>query len=79
MDNETKLSSEQINTIMEDAKKQNINGKLDADEFMKKHLSESQAQKVKSVLSDPEKMKELLASPFAKKFMKAMNEKKEDG
>ena len=67
MDNETKLSSEQINSIKEalsdDKSTENV------EQIMEKHLNEKQRQAVKSFLSDEKKLKALLNSPFAKAFM----------
>lgn len=79
MDNETKLSSEQINSIMAEAKKQSVEGKVNAEELMKKHLNEEQAEKVRSILKDPEKLRQLLQSPMAQKFMNSMKEKQDKG
>ena len=67
MDNETKLSAEQINSI-KDALSDKKEPK-DIDRIMETHLSEKQRQAVKSFLSDEKKMKALLNSPFAKAFM----------
>ena len=67
MDNETKLSSQQINSI-----KQELSDKKDPKEIeniMEKHLTEKQRQAVKSFLSDEKKLQSLLNSPFAKAFM----------
>lgn len=67
MDNETKLSSEQINSI-KDALSDEKEPK-DIEKIMEKHLNEKQRQAVKSFLSDEKKLKALLNSPFAKAFM----------
>ena len=67
MDNETKLSSEQINSI-----KEALAGKekpADIESVMDKHLNENQKQAVRSFLSDPQKLQALMNSPFAKAFM----------
>lgn len=71
MDNETKLSKEQINSIKEElaSKKEDIN----INDFMAKHLNEKQRQAVSNIVSDPEKMRALMNSPFAKKFMERFN------
>lgn len=79
MDNETKLSSEQINSIMAEAKKQSVEGNVNTEELMKKHLNEEQAEKVRSILKDPEKLRQLLQSPMAQKFMNSMKEKQDKG
>lgn len=67
MDNETKLSNEQINSI-KDALSDKKDPK-DIEQIMEKHLNEKQRQAVKSFLSDEKKLKSLLNSPFAKAFM----------
>ena len=57
MDNETKLSSQQINSI-----KQELSDKKDPKEIeniMEKHLTEKQCQAVKSFLSDEKKLQSL--------------------
>ena len=67
MDNETKLSSEQINSI-----KEALSDEKDpktVEQIMEKHLNEKQRQAVKSFLSDEKKLNALLNSPFAKAFM----------
>ncbi len=76
MDNETKLSSEQINSI-----KAELSGKKDPkdiEQIMEKHLNEKQRQTVKSFLSDEKKLKALINSPFAKAFMEKYGGKAEE-
>ncbi|MBR5437995.1 MAG: hypothetical protein IKV21_03655 [Clostridia bacterium] len=76
MDNETKLSHEQINSIKE-ALGDKASPK-DIEAVMEKHLNGKQQQMVKSFLSDPQKLQALLNSPFARAFMeKLKNDKKE--
>ena len=53
MDNETKLSPDQINSI-KDALSDKSNPK-DIESIMEKHLNEKQRQTVKSILSDEKK------------------------
>lgn len=67
MDNETKLSHEQINSIKEALSDKS--GPKEIEQVMEKHLNEKQRQAVKSFLSDEKKLKALLNSPFAKAFM----------
>lgn len=67
MDNETKLSPDQINSI-KDALSDKSNPK-DIESIMEKHLNEKQRQTVKSILSDEKKLQSILNSPFAKAFM----------
>jgi len=58
MDNETKLSSEQINSI-KDALSDKDNPK-DIEQIMEKHLNDKQRQAVKTILSDEKKLKSIL-------------------
>lgn len=69
MDNETKLSQEQINGIMKEVGGLSADEKINTEAFIKEHLNESQAQKVKAMLSDPQKLKELMQSPAAQKII----------
>ena len=67
MDNETKLSPEQINSIkaaLSDKKEPK-----DIESIMEKHLNEKQRQTVKNILSDEKKLQAILNSPLAKAFM----------
>lgn len=76
MDNETKLSSEQINSI-----KAALSDKKDPKEIekiMEAHLNEKHRQTVKSFLSDEKKLKALLNSPFARAFMEKYGGKTEE-
>lgn len=73
MDNETKLSSEQIDSIMKEASE----GKIDSERLIREHLSEGQAQKLRTILNDPEKLRSIMESPLAKKIMEAVSGKKE--
>lgn len=69
MDNETKLSHEQIKGILDETEGLRSDERINAEAFIKEHLNESQAQKVRSILSDPQKLKELMQSPAAQKIM----------
>mgnify|MGYP003289586369 CR=1 FL=1 len=71
MDNGTKLSPEQIKSLMDDAETGN------KEEVLKKYLSDSDAQKVRSILSDPDRLKAVLSSPFAKKLMEKLKKEKD--
>lgn len=69
MDNDTKLSKEQIKNLISDFK----NGEnASADEFMKKHLSEKQRENIVSALKNPEMLRQILSSQKAKDIMKAL-------
>lgn len=76
MDNETKLSQEQIKGIMKEVGGLSADEKINTEVFIKEHLNESQAQKVKSILSDPQKLKELMQSPAAQKIMAMLRKDK---
>lgn len=65
MDNNTKLSKEQLMKLISDFKNSSSEDKVDPDKFIKDRLSKEQAEKVKSVLQDPAKLKEILSSKKA--------------
>lgn len=65
MDNNTKLSKEQLMKLISDFKNSSSEDKVDPDKFIKERLSKQQAEKVKSVLQDPAKLKEILSSKKA--------------
>ena len=65
MDNNTKLSKEQLMKLISDFKNSSSEDKVDPDKFIKERLSKEQAEKVKSVLQDPAKLKEILFSKKA--------------
>lgn len=67
MDNETKLSSDQINSIRNALSDKS--SPKDIEQVMEKHLNEKQRQTVKSFLADEKKMQALLNSPLARAFM----------
>ena len=72
MDKQTKLSEEQINSIKNEMKNVDINEKTDTEEFIKKHLNEEQANKVRGILNDPEKLQSVLSSPMAQRFLASL-------
>lgn len=69
MDNGTNLSKEQINSIMNKARELSYEGKSLDSTLLSEHLTASQSEKLKSVLSDPEKLREVMNSPIAKRIM----------
>lgn len=71
MDNGTKLSSEQIKSLMNEAK----SGKKD--ELLKKYLSDDDAERVRDILSDTDKLKSFLSSPLAKQLISRLNKEKD--
>lgn len=76
MDNETKLSAEQINSIKKELEEGNE--RINVTEFMQKHLNSSQIQALSSFMSDPEKMKNLMESPIAKRFMEKFRKEEKE-
>lgn len=72
MDNDTKLSKEQINNLVSDFKSTKNGEKVNPDEFLKKHLNEKQRENILSVLKNPEMLKQILSSEKAKDIMKAL-------
>lgn len=73
MDNETKLSGEQINSLMNAA----AQGKIDSEKLISENLNQEQAQKVRSILNDPEKLKSIMESPVVKKILASFSKKEE--
>lgn len=69
MANETNLSGDQINSIMNQMKnEQNSDGEK-LDRLMRDNLSDDQRQAVMNIISDEEKLRQILSSPVAKKFL----------
>lgn len=79
MDNETKLSKEQLEKLISDFKKSGSDDKVNVDEFAKKHLNERQAEALKRAMANPALLKSVLSSPQAKKIIeKLKGESKND-
>lgn len=82
MQNETKLSAEMINSFFQMMKKGKGN-----QESMRKilndSLSDTQKEAVSRIMSDPQKLKEILSSPQARELMEkfggGMNRESNDG
>ena len=72
MQYETKLSAEMINSLFSMMKKGNGNGES-VKNILNQSLNESQKKAVSQIMSDPQKLKELLASPQAKELMAKLN------
>lgn len=70
MDNETKLTPEQINTMIEELKNGNPDANVNIEEFAKNHLSEKQMKSLKMLLSNPQLIRSILASDKARQFLK---------
>lgn len=77
MDNDIKLSKEQMDKIKKELQSGSVN-RENTDDFLKKHLSKEQADSLKKVLSDPDRMKEILSSPLAKSLIEKYNRHKEE-
>ena len=69
MDNDTKLSKEQIKNLVSDF---NSGENVSADEFLKKHLNEKQRESIISALKNPEMLRQILSSQKAKDIMKTL-------
>ena len=72
MQNETKLSAEMINSLFSMLKKGKGNGES-VKNIRNQSLNENQKKAVNQIMSDPQKLKELLASPQAKELMAKLN------
>lgn len=72
MDNETKLSKEQVKKLIDEFKNSTANGKTNVDEFAKKHLTEEQTVAFKNLLNNPQLIKSILASDKAKEILKKL-------
>lgn len=75
MDNDTKLSEEQIKNLVSDFKKEK---KGSAEDFMKKHLTEKQRESIISALKNPEMLRQILSSQKAKDIMRVLKEEKDE-
>ena len=69
MDNGTNLSQQQINSILNKAKELSSQGKAPDSDFLKDQLSSVQSEKLADILNNPEKLREILSSPAARKLM----------
>ena len=69
MQNETKLSAEMINSLFQMMKK-GKDGQDSVRSILNKSLSDSQKQAVSRIMSDPQKMKQLLSSPEAQELLR---------
>ncbi|MGN1418204.1 MAG: hypothetical protein ACI4W6_02635 [Acutalibacteraceae bacterium] len=78
MDNETKLTDEQIKKLISDFKKTTADGQTDVDAFTKSHLTKSQAAAFKKLLSNPQLIKTILASDKAKQILQQLKDSEEE-
>lgn len=72
MDNDIKLSKEQLKNLIDEFKAADKSDSVSTDAFLKKHLSDSQAKAIKNVLSNPELLKNILNSQKAKDIMEKL-------
>lgn len=73
MDNGINLSQQQINNILSKANELSSQGKAPDSTFLSEQLNSEQAEKLKSILSNPEKLREVMNSPVAKHIMSMLN------
>ena len=69
MQNETKLSAEMLNSHFQMMKK-GKDGQESVRSILNKSLNDSQKQAISQIMSDPQRMKELLSSPQAQELLK---------
>ena len=75
MDNETKMTNEQINELFRKAKEKEKGGVLNVSSFIDENLSPEDAQKLKNAMKDPKLIKSILSSPQAQKFFEKFSGK----
>lgn len=68
MENEIKLSKDEINSLFSSA---------EGAESLKGRLNSEQKQQLERVMADPEKIKAILASPEAKRLIQLLKSKRE--
>ena len=68
MQNDTKLSAEMINSLFGMIKKGKGNGES-VKSILEQSLNEGQKKALSQIMSDPQKLKELLSSPQARELM----------
>lgn len=71
MQNETKLSSEMINSLFQLAKR-GKGGQESVRSILNQTLSEGQKKSLGQIMSDPQKLREMLSSPEAKALMEKL-------
>ncbi len=72
MDNETKLSSQQLDEMLSSLKK--TDEQVNVNDFINEHLNEKQADALKNVMKNPELIKSILSSPQAKKIIEKFSQ-----
>ncbi len=67
MDNSVNMNENELKNLLRDSEGESV------DALIKSRLTPEQQQTVRSVLSQPDKLKELLSTPFAKRFMEKLS------
>lgn len=76
MQNETKLSKEKINSILNMLKNSDQNPEA-IKNMLSGSLNQAQKSSLSAILSDPKKISELLSSPQAKELMEKFGKKQQ--
>ena len=66
MDNETKITNEKINEILDDYNQLKENTNEGLSQLISRHLTEQQSQSLYNIMNDRDKMERILSSPLAK-------------
>ena len=77
MENEINISSEQINSLLERFGVSSKTSSDNVEKALKESLTPEQQNKINNLLSDPERLKKILASPQAKMIFNMIKDKKE--
>ena len=77
MENEINISSQQINSLMSSFGITSDTKAEDAKKAISDSLTPEQKAKINSVLSDPDRLRQILSSPQAKIFLNMIKDKKE--
>lgn len=72
MDNDSKLSEEQIKRLISDFKNAKSNDTVNAEEFARTYLSPKQVDSLKKVMNNPELMKKILSSEKTKDILRKL-------
>ncbi len=72
MDNEIKLSEEQIKNLISNLKSVDKDKKTDIAEFAKQNLNERQAQMLKNAMKNPKIIGAMLSSPQMKQLLEKL-------
>lgn len=77
MENETNISSEQINSLLKQFSASKNSDAASVEKAIKDSLTPEQQSKINSILSDPQRLKSILSSPQAKIIFDMIKDKKE--